>query len=271
MKKEKAIELVTNQQGRIEDIKPFAESSKDFQIWREQTKAVIKAVFGIDSDYYKRFNKQSFNPNSSSVRVIVGDELSPEFSSEEKRKTYLHGLECCDTMMSGMITEINTWEDDKDDVINVEHAINVVQKICNRFHQVARQVRQRHSTRKTIELADEYDVQDLLHALLKVDFDDVRAEEWTPSYAGSASRMDFLLKQEQIVIEVKKTRKGLVAKEVGEQLMIDIERYTAHPDCQTLVCFVYDPESRVANPIGIENDLKRKTNNLNVIIIITPK
>lgn len=106
---------------------------------------------------------------------------------------------------------------------------------------------------------------------MKVDFDDVRAEEWTPSYAGSASRMDFLLKQEQIVIEVKKTRKGLVAKEVGEQLMIDIERYTAHPDCQTLVCFVYDPESRVANPIGIENDLKRKTNNLNVIIIITPK
>ncbi|RHI44420.1 hypothetical protein DW167_10080 [Bacteroides thetaiotaomicron] len=173
--------------------------------------------------------------------------------------------------MSGMITEINTWEDDKDDVINVEHAINVVQKICNRFHQVARQVRQRHSNRKTIEIEDEYDVQDLLHALLKVDFDDVRAEEWTPSYAGSASRMDFLLKQEQIVIEVKKTRKGLVAKEVGEQLMIDIERYTAHPDCQTLVCFVYDPESRVANPIGIENDLKRKTNNLNVIIIITPK
>ena len=41
MKKEKAIELVTNQQGRIEDIKPFAESSKDFQIWRVHTSLIF--------------------------------------------------------------------------------------------------------------------------------------------------------------------------------------------------------------------------------------
>lgn len=118
---------------------------------------------------------------------------------------------------------------------------------------------------------DEYDVQDLLHAFLRLHFDDVRAEEWTPSYAGSASRMDFLLKKEKVVIEVKKTRKNLGAKEVGEQLMIDIERYTAHPDCETLICFVYDPEGRVANPVGIENDLNRDTDNLKVITIITPK
>ena len=38
-------------------------------------------------------------------------------------------------------------------------------------------------------------------------FDDIRAEEWTPSYAGKCARVDFLLKNEKIVIEVKKTRK----------------------------------------------------------------
>lgn len=43
-------------------------------------------------------------------------------------------------------------------------------------------------------LEDEYDVQDLPHALLLLYFDDVRAEEWTPSYAGKSARMDFLLK-----------------------------------------------------------------------------
>ena len=57
------------------------------------------------------------------------------------------------------------------------------------------------------EIKDEYDVQDLLNALLRLNFDDVRPEEYTPSYAGSSTRVDFLLKKEKIVIEVKKTRK----------------------------------------------------------------
>jgi REase_DpnII-MboI len=66
----------------------------------------------------------------------------------------------------------------------------------------------------------EYDVQDLLHALLHLYCDDIRTEEWTPSYAGASSRMDFLLKKEKIVVEVKKTRQGLDAREVGEQLSL---------------------------------------------------
>jgi len=53
--------------------------------------------------------------------------------------------------------------------------------------------------------------------LLKIYFDDIRTEEWTPSRAGKASRMDFLLKKEKCVIEVKKTRKTLKGKEVGDE------------------------------------------------------
>ena len=62
--------------------------------------------------------------------------------------------------------------------------------VFTRFHKVARQLRTRHSNRVTIEVNDEYDVQDLLHAVLLLFFDDVRKEEWTPSYAGGASRQD---------------------------------------------------------------------------------
>ena len=45
----------------------------------------------------------------------------------------------------------------------------------------------RHGGRNTLDVRDEYDVQDLLHALLKMFFKDVRSEEWTPSYAGASS------------------------------------------------------------------------------------
>ena len=47
--------------------------------------------------------------------------------------------------------------------------------------------------------------------------------------------MDFLLKNEKIVIEIKKTRVGLTAKKLGEQLIVDIEKYQQHPDCKYLV------------------------------------
>ena len=101
-------------------------------------------------------------------------------------------------------------------------------------------------------------------------FLDIRREEWTPSYAGGASRMDFLLKNEQIIVEVKKTRKGLGGKEVSDQLIIDTKRYKAHPNCKILICFVYDPEGRISNPNGIIRDLSGTTDGTSVIVIIEP-
>lgn len=149
--------------------------------------------------------------------------------------------------------------------------ISKVLTICKKFHVVARQLRIRHNGRPTLEIEDEYDVQDLLHSLLKIYFDDVRPEEWTPSYAGGSSIIDFLLKKEKIVIEVKKTRKKLTDKAIGEQLLIDISKYRKHPDCKTLICFIYDPEERIGNPNGMQNDLNQLSDDdMNIITIIEP-
>jgi hypothetical protein len=52
-----------------------------------------------------------------------------------------------------------------------------IERLCDRFHLVARSLRDRHNNRPTIEVEDEYDVQDLFHALLKLDFDNIRPEE----------------------------------------------------------------------------------------------
>jgi hypothetical protein len=146
-----------------------------------------------------------------------------------------------------------------------------VEHLVKRFHRVALQLRKRHGGRAAHTVADEYDVQDLLHALLKLEFDDIRPEEWTGSYAGKASRMDFLLKAEQLVIEVKMTRDSLGTKEVGDELIIDIGRYRAHADCKTLVCFVYDPSHHIDNPDGLEHDLSGSRDGLEVRVFIAPK
>lgn len=261
MEKTKAIEILQKQFEEINSITDQCEISPKYLEWKQNTLAIIKVLFGDDSGYYLNFNAVKVVPKVKGLSMITGVSNEPD--------AYKHGLREYDSLLHGMITEIELRDDEEFD--KLRDSIAIVQIICNHFHQAVRQMKNRHDNRSTIDVNDEYDVQDLLHAFLRLHFDDVRAEEWTPSYAGSASRMDFLLKKEKVVIEVKKTRKNLGAKEVGEQLMIDIERYTAHPDCETLICFVYDPEGRVANPVGIENDLNRDTDNLKVITIITPK
>jgi very-short-patch-repair endonuclease len=123
-----------------------------------------------------------------------------------------------------------------------------------RFHRVAQTLRHRHSSRETLIIKDEYDVQDLLHSLLHLHFSDIRSEDYSPSYAGGNSRVDFVLKDEKIIVEVKMTNNSLKDKEVGSQLLIDIGRYRGHPDCRVLVVFVYDKEDYIRNKRGMITD-----------------
>ena len=146
-----------------------------------------------------------------------------------------------------------------------------LQLLIERFHLVARQIRVRHDSRSTLEIADEYDVQDLLHALLTIFFDDIRKEEWTPSYAGGASKMDYLLPELQTAVQVKKARSALTARVLGEELIVEIAKYQRHQQCRKLICFVYDPEGTISNPRGVEADLSKQHDNLAVRVMIVPR
>ena len=67
------------------------------------------------------------------------------------------------------------------------------------------------------------------------------------------------------------TRKGLADKEIGDQLIVDIERYKGHPDCDTLICFICDPDGRIANSHALSGDLQRQSReNLKVAIVVQP-
>lgn len=150
-------------------------------------------------------------------------------------------------------------------------ALQRLRYIIIRFHTVATELRLRYQNRPTLDITDEYDVQDLVRSLLALFFDDIRPEEWTPSYAGKSSRVDFFLKPERFVVEVKKTRPNLREKEIGDQLIIDIERYRKMPDCRRLICFVYDPDYILRNPTGFQSDLSREEQDFSVEVLVVPK
>ena len=162
--------------------------------------------------------------------------------------------------LKSLIDEIeNFWvEDTVSDNSTNSTENNKIILIIDRFHLITKQLRQRHDDRCTLDVEDEYDVQDLFHALLKLYFDDIRAEEWTPSYAGSSSRIDFFIPELELAIEIKMTRKGLGNKEAGMQLAVDKDYYRSHSTVKHLICFVYDPDGRIQNPRGFEKDLAQE-------------
>jgi hypothetical protein len=109
---------------------------------------------------------------------------------------------------------------------------------------------------QSLSFSTEYDVQDLLHALLRPSVADIRPEEVTPSYAGSSTRMDFLLPNHKIVLELKFVRDRNHAKNIGNELIVDINHYQKHPDCEHLWCVVFDQDHLLPNAEGLKTDLE---------------
>lgn len=107
--------------------------------------------------------------------------------------------------------------------------------------------------------------------LLALHFDDVRAEEVTPSYAGSSSRVDFYLPDARLMVEVKMTRDSLRQRGVVSQLTEDAARYAAKDDVDTLVCLVYDPGGFCHNPTALERDVQESGRKLSVHALVCPR
>ena len=149
--------------------------------------------------------------------------------------------------------------------------LDLLRRICTRFHLVARQLRLRKEYRPTLEITDEYDLQDLFYALLRLQFDEVGTEDWIPAYTNGARRTSYLLDWDRTVVVVKQTRSGLTTKDLAEQVKSDAARYAARPEGTTLLCFIYDPDGRVGNPRGLEADLTTVSDNYMVEVIVAPK
>jgi DpnII restriction endonuclease len=104
--------------------------------------------------------------------------------------------------------------------------------------------------------------------MLRIFFDDIRAEEWTPSYAGSGSRIDFVLPEARLAVELKHSRASMSAKSLGEELLVDAQKYATHKDVDALVCLVLDRDGKITNPRGLERDLSKVQSTLRVFVRI---
>lgn len=271
MNREKIFEILKGYASEVEAMLPrFTKSHSGLYIDRDdgnRFRVIVMEFLDLVNDHI---------PNAKHTAKMVADYYNQGISNYIGSSSYA-SLEEVNGAIESLIVRIerdpsffveNQKKIDMDTTSDFYSGLNIVME---KFHSVVMQLRKRHSSRETIDVNDEYDVQDLFHALLKLYFSDVRPEEWNPSYAGGSSRSDFLLPEINTIIEVKKTRQSMSDKDLGEQLIIDIAKYKKHPQCNSLICFVYDPEGRISNPRGIENDLNGCDSEIDVRTIIVPK
>jgi hypothetical protein len=253
------------------DVKNEQEYKKcwdDFIDWNEYNEELIKMAFNHpDNSYADDYKRQT----SSGGAVFPGTYKEPTF--QEK-------VEGIRGEMGYQVRKLK-WFYEKIDLLKSDPSLLAQKKsdrlqdlihLLKRFHKIAQELRDRREGREPVFIKDEYDVQYLLGALLKLYFDDIRIEDASPSNSGSNSRLDFVLKQEKIIIETKMTNDNLRSNKLGGELLIDIGRYKSYPDCTDLVIFIYDKGDHIGNKKGFINDLEgHSTEQFKVTVIITPE
>lgn len=223
--------------------------------------AIERHIHFLDHYYSKDHDFSMFKHNTDDI-------LKKDLPSlEEALKKYFETID--ESMQNSETNSAKEYE--KINLTELEQAKNKVENILTQFHVATKAVGDSKNKTTPFKMDNEYNVQAYLEGLLKVQFDDVRREDPTPIHAGSSNRIDFILAQDKIGIEVKRTREGLNDAELGKQLINDIEHYKEHPSCKVLYMFVYDPEEYIKNPRSIENDLSKKRENMEVKVLIMPK
>ena len=189
---------------------------------------------------------------------IKGDQYKPHLEYLGPRLEAPHYCENCGKEFPWTKALIDKSMQDKIFDSNIE-PVKWLENLINKFPSIIGSLGQKRDSRQNLMISNEYDLQALLHALLFLRFDDIRPEDPTPIVAGRSAKMDFVLKEEEIVLEVKIAKRGHDEKQIGEELFLDITKYSERPDCKTLIFFIYDKDGVVQNKKGLKNDIEKKS------------
>lgn len=115
--------------------------------------------------------------------------------------------------------------------------------VLNNFHNASKKIVQtRRKDHQSFAINDEYDVQDILYVILKSIFPNLKEEDPTPRVGVKSNKIDLILREEGILIEVKMIKHSdSNERDFVEQLKNDIQSYRNCQWLQQLIFFVYDP------------------------------
>lgn len=162
----------------------------------------------------------------------------------------------------------------KDLIIDIlENFENVVIKITDPKERYGGKTSNPKKQPKTvIKIEDEYDVQDLLYVSLKSVFPTMKYENPLAKFGGKSTRLDFVLMEEGIIIEVKQINESEKNdSKFTDQVKIDIESYHVLDYLTDLIFYIYAPKAiqDINNFLELqgERNVKGKTFNVKIIVV----
>lgn len=142
-----------------------------------------------------------------------------------------------------------------------------LEDLLRRLPLAARGLRARRGDRPPFRVEDQRDLEDLLAALLPLRFDGIRSGSRAPLYAPER-RTDFFLPGD-LVLTAKFAGRDFSEGRLAAELRQDAGHYQGQPGgCETLVCFVYDPEKILSERERIEAAWSRPQDELAVRCVI---
>lgn len=149
----------------------------------------------------------------------------------------------------------------------------IIRDVLNNFsNAIQKIISGRRLNHHNFKIEDEYDVQDILYVILKSIFPNLRDEDPIPKVGGKSTKIDLILREEKILIEVKMMKvKDSNETHFIEQLKVDFESYHECKWLRKLFCFVYDPYKKtrdISNFNDLNGERTKGEHNFNVEVIV---
>ena len=128
----------------------------------------------------------------------------------------------------------------------------------HQFQECVRYLNTRRSAGAVLDLEGESDVQDAIYLMLRPWVHDLIPENPTDKVANRYAIKDFLSRQARTVIEVKYVRDMDHGKHISREMHDDIEVYRHHLFCDTLIFFVYDPNSLIPDHQQLKEQIEEE-------------
>jgi hypothetical protein len=141
-----------------------------------------------------------------------------------------------------------------------------LETLLRRVPLVARGLRDRRGDRPPFRVEDQRDLEDLLRALLPLQFDGIRSESRAPLYAPGR-RTDYFLPG-GLVLTAKLAGLDFTEVRLAAELREEAAHYRGWPGCAALACFVYDPEKVLPDRERVEAACSRPEDDLDVRCVI---
>lgn len=211
-------------------------------------KYLISKVLPEFRERFKAFINKERNDKSPYAHILrylylseTSDEISPFISQLLQQDLDIIDLilleELQHTFISNSVARITHLNHDAKTVVK-----QVLLQFGNSVKKITSDRRKGHSV---FEINDEYDVQDLLYVMLKGLFPKLTDEEPTPKVGPKSNKIDLIIREEGLMIEVKMIKKSDPnEKQFVEQLKNDIQSYYRYSFLKDLLIYVYDPENK---------------------------